>query len=963
MTRKEYSLSGKVSNRATGKGLRGLTVRAYDKDLLRSQWLGEATTNPAGAYAIRFSGDDITGPLFRIERCPDLFVRIYDRRGRELYTTECSYVVDAGKHTIVDVCFPYEGRPPRFPSKSVRRYAGEYVDLTVAARLQPTDLIDLYRFIRRPHRKTPGFNPGLLERVFPAFRWEQARHKDCGENLADAVRQLLRERDADQQLAETDADDFPAGTTIKTFFTQNAEIQYTLDTGSDDLVADATMPTADAPYTSGGTTFLSCRGDHRDLHTDNTEVAPTYVQKVGLVAEYALALWQSPPFSLRTPWPASDTRQQYRILKQPAGLAGGANVSWDHVEVGVDVNAVGLEFTPAHELFHRIQYKYNDTGTRAGIYGILREGGARFNVESIHDPRNRYFASAKEALDKPHESLLDDEYASSTDLNYAGGLFWKYVAEQHSSAVTAGSEPAIGVETYRAILEATATVEASDPGLGYTVQAMRQTLNSLPWYNNFDRFNRIGADVSSSETTWGNYLVANYLHGLIAPGDADYDRRFDYLEDGENISLVPYDGSITTTWKWEDVQAKVETANDITLAAGGSETRSETAFKTFAARYYRIRPDAGTAPNLLRVTYQSDSGMSDPLVQIVRLGTDQTFEDLHRSDATSWVKVINMDGLEEVVVAVASREDPGDYTVTFEAENAASDVMITNWHSKVGTEYHVDSFGWGWVWSSPDVMVDTDGDGLMDDDVFFDENNTLKARIRNRGTTLANDIQLEFFYQKAAGGLSDAAWMPVTNQAGVVQTITGASLAAGVEQWFEVDWAPTNDGSDHNHWCVKVVVTSAGDPNTDNKVAFNNFGNVTVSTDPDESAQWSMLVRHADQWMGVEQRLDLIPRGPKLQIQAKAPFDPRAKLRPCASRDVQAKLDSVDFARVRVDRKGKLKPWDRKTAKPPTATGFYYPVDPATLPPGVDPEDLVTLAHMVDGQALGGITYRIRKKS
>ena len=38
---------------------------------------------------------------------------------------------------------------------------------------------------------------------------------------------------------------------------------------------------------------------------------------------------------------------------------------------------------------------------------------------------------------------------------------------------------------------------------------------------------------------------------------------------------------------------------------------------------------------------------------------------------------------------------------------------------------------------------------------------------------------------------------------------------------------------------------------------------------------------------------------------------------------------------------------------------LFYPCDQTALPPGVEVHNLVTLVHLVDGIAVGGVTYRM----
>jgi hypothetical protein len=286
--------------------------------------------------------------------------------------------------------------------------------------------------------------------------------------------------------------------------------------------------------------------------------------------------------------------------------------------------------------------------------------------------------------------------------------------------------------------------------------------------------------------------------------------------------------------------------------------------------------------------------------------------------------------------------------------------MITRWNTKVGTEYEVDPRGWAWAWVSPDIMVDTDNDLLEDGSVFFGQNNKLKVRLRNRGNAAASNIQVDLWYQKATPFLTTAGWIPVQNAAGVTQQLSGLSLAVGADGWFAADWAPVDDGTHHSHWCVKARVTVAGDPNTDNKMAFRNFDNVAVGG-PDTTIQ--TLIRFVDWTEG--DRLQVIPRGPKatLVVTNQGIF-PKALPHGCDPQAYEARtihgvpLDLV-FAELRVE-PSDLPAWDGAVTSDPETSGAYYPIDPATLPPGVDPAEVVAVAHLRDGRPFGGVSYRLR---
>ena len=90
---------------------------------------------------------------------------------------------------------------------------------------------------------------------------------------------------------------------------------------------------------------------------------------------------------------------------------------------------------------------------------------------------------------------------------------------------------------------------------------------------------------------------------------------------------------------------------------------SVTGQREWAGHYYRISPSGSPGPRLLRITFTSSGGMTDPLIQILRLGPSSALIDIHRSDQPSYSKTIDMQDLSSVVVIVASRANPGDFLI------------------------------------------------------------------------------------------------------------------------------------------------------------------------------------------------------------------------------------------------------------------------------------------------------------
>jgi hypothetical protein len=65
---------GLIKEKESGKPLSGLFVVVYDKDILRNDLLGKATTGADGKFKIEYDSKDFKEPL---EKNPDIFLNIF----------------------------------------------------------------------------------------------------------------------------------------------------------------------------------------------------------------------------------------------------------------------------------------------------------------------------------------------------------------------------------------------------------------------------------------------------------------------------------------------------------------------------------------------------------------------------------------------------------------------------------------------------------------------------------------------------------------------------------------------------------------------------------------------------------------------------------------------------------------------------------------------------------------------
>ena len=97
---------GTVVEQESGKPLAGLRVRAYDKDWVFDDDLGETRTDAAGRFEISY-----TDVQFRDleETQPDLYLRVYDADGeRLLYSSEKAVRRNALMIEHFDIRIPIE---------------------------------------------------------------------------------------------------------------------------------------------------------------------------------------------------------------------------------------------------------------------------------------------------------------------------------------------------------------------------------------------------------------------------------------------------------------------------------------------------------------------------------------------------------------------------------------------------------------------------------------------------------------------------------------------------------------------------------------------------------------------------------------------------------------------------------------------------------------------------------------
>jgi len=138
----DFRISGRIAETESGKGIKGLLVRARDRDLLFDDLLGNATTDEQGAFEIAYGEKDFR-ELFDAK--PDIYLSVYAPPSRLLAETADAIRWDASKHERFDLKIPRDRLGPVSPELPDDMVAAG-IDLPAeAVRLERAGAFDLPR--------------------------------------------------------------------------------------------------------------------------------------------------------------------------------------------------------------------------------------------------------------------------------------------------------------------------------------------------------------------------------------------------------------------------------------------------------------------------------------------------------------------------------------------------------------------------------------------------------------------------------------------------------------------------------------------------------------------------------------------------------------------------------------------------------------------------------------------------
>ena len=95
ITESIYTIQGTVTDQATNKGVLDLHVIAYDKDVIKDDFLAIGVTDANGVFSISFDTKKFQS---LVDRSPDLYFVVKDA-GLELLNTDKNVITDANEDT------------------------------------------------------------------------------------------------------------------------------------------------------------------------------------------------------------------------------------------------------------------------------------------------------------------------------------------------------------------------------------------------------------------------------------------------------------------------------------------------------------------------------------------------------------------------------------------------------------------------------------------------------------------------------------------------------------------------------------------------------------------------------------------------------------------------------------------------------------------------------------------------
>jgi len=323
-------------------------------------------------------------------------------------------------------------------------------------------------------------------------------------------------------------------------------------------------------------------------------------------------------------------------------------------DIAITPTATESTMVGAHELFHVVQCtSYGGTNPSWTAIKWVIEGQARMMQDKVYldlDQNNvdhyNYYDECTYYLGNTHKSLTSEH-------SYSACLFWNYLTEQYGgNTAYFQNEPQLGVDIIAEFWNQANAVLRVDG-----IDTINAALNA---FGHTARF----------EDVFRDFIVTNYAKDLTGTVPAEYQ----YVDETQPPGHYDYDNNAATP--------AVPLAED--RALGSSETYSSSdTIKTWAAKYYRIRPSTAAVAVNVQFTQTTNNILSYHMLLIEGGNLVQEYRLKARNFAKS---VVNLD-YDEIVLIVGGLENtvanPASYDYTFSTGTAA-DISL-NIDSPLGT--------------------------------------------------------------------------------------------------------------------------------------------------------------------------------------------------------------------------------------------------------------------------------------
>jgi len=418
-------------------------------------------------------------------------------------------------------------------------------------------------------------------------------------------------------------------------------IDYTVDGGALDQVQDPTSDTVVDVTLADGTVIGT---------TTSGDGVPDFVKMLGIWLEYYLQQYVAYGFNDPTSDGAGGINKlDVTIRTGGSGTSQGDPIGIENIlasTVGLagkyDAADGGLGVTPGHELFHQVQYTYNDS-SGIDLLRMCKEGTARWAEDSVNDAYNRYNLETPDYLNDTTRSLV------SYDLRYETVILWKYLSEQKGATL---AEPQRGVDALL-LLWQNLVGAANDTECITAIDNTVQTLDAT----------------SSIYDLFAKFAVAIYLKDL---GNPYIDATYDFLEDED--PRIP-GGQVYGTLVPFDTQNLNGLSGDYTHAATSNG---------WGLQHYIFNLD--TTVQSVKVTIIADAAFANAFYRVLEIRSGATT--VHEGSGASYTVDLLNDitdlataRIDQVVVIVGAYETGGDYDLTVSVNDCVPSVMLVIDHS------------------------------------------------------------------------------------------------------------------------------------------------------------------------------------------------------------------------------------------------------------------------------------------